>query len=214
MGLLGSRVFADPDPDEPRVLDIEGADAEQTFDALGSETARGILQTVYEQPRTPPEIRGEVGTSLQNVHYHLERLESASLIEPAGTGYSEKGNEMTVYAPCNEALVLFAGKKHDRSRLEGLLGRVLALYLLLATATIAIAVATSRQAKRGAETFAVSTEGTDLGSRDGGIGATEGAASETIPELLLGSLADPAVAFFVGGLVVIAGMAAVWWLRG
>jgi len=213
MGLLGSRVFADPDPDEPRVLDIEGADAERTFDALGSETARGILQTVYEQPRTPPEIRAEVGTSLQNVHYHLERLESASLIEAAGTGYSEKGNEMTVYAPCNEALVLFAGKDHDRSRLEGLLGRVLALYLLLATATIALAVATSRRAKRGAEAFAVSADGADLGSRDGG-GVTDQAARETIPELLVGSLSDPAVAFFAGGLVVIAGMAVVWWLRG
>lgn len=214
MGILGSRVFADPDPDEPRVLDIEGADAERTFDALGSETARTILQTVYEQPRTPPEIRGEVGTSLQNVHYHLERLESASLIEPAGTGYSEKGNEMTVYAPCNEALVLFAGQEHDRSRLEGLLGRVLGLYLLLATATIAIAVAVSRQAKQSAESFTVSTEGTDLGSRDGGVEVADQATRETVPGLIAQSLADPAVAFFLGGLVVIAGLAAVWWIRG
>ncbi|MFC7175701.1 ArsR/SmtB family transcription factor [Halosegnis marinus] len=209
MGLLGSRVFADPDPDEPRVLDIQGSDAERAFDALGSETARGILKAIYEQPRTPPEIRGVVGTSLQNVHYHLDRLEGADLIEPAGTGYSEKGNEMTVYAPCNEALVLFAGTDHDRSRFERLLGRVLSLYLLLGTLTIGLALFLRDTAQGGAEVFTMSADTGESAAQ-----AADGVARTTDPALVGLSLTDPAVAFFLGGLVVIAGLAAVWWVRG
>jgi DNA-binding transcriptional ArsR family regulator len=208
MGILGSQVFADPDPDEPRVLDISGVDAERAFDALGSETARAILKTIYAEPRTPPEIRAEVGTSLQNVHYHLDRLEAADLIEPAGTGYSEKGNEMTVYAPCNEALVLFAGQDRDRSRLERLLGRVLGLYLLLATATVAVALWTRRTVDRATRDAAAVSA--DLAAEDAGGGTTTGAG-----DALVGlSLADPAVAFFFGGLVVVAALAVVWAVRG
>jgi DNA-binding transcriptional ArsR family regulator len=200
MGILGSQVFTDPDPDEPRVLDISGVDAERAFDALGSETARAILKTIYVEPQTPPEIRAEVGTSLQNVHYHLDRLEGADLIEPAGIGYSEKGNEMTVYAPCNEALVLFAGQDRDRSRLERLLGRVLSLYLLLATATMAVALWTHRAVDGVAqESVAVSA---DAAAESTGRGAGEA---------LVGlSLTDPAVAFFAGGLVVIIALAGGW----
>lgn len=200
MGILGSQVFSSPDPDEPRVLDISGVDAERAFDALGSETARAILKTIYTEPRTPPEIRAEVGTSLQNVHYHLDRLEGADLIEPAGTGYSEKGNEMTVYAPCNEALVLFAGTDRDRSRLEQLFGRVLSLYLLLATATVGVALWTRRGAERAtAQATALSADA-----------ATETADAATGDALVGLSLADPAVAFFAGGLVVIAASAIAW----
>lgn len=109
MGLLPRRAESEATPDEPRVLDVDGEDAAATFDALGSETARQIMAVVYEQPRTPVEIREEVGTSLQNVHYHVDNLEEADLLKPAGVGYSEKGNEMTVYAPASEAVVLFAG---------------------------------------------------------------------------------------------------------
>ena len=203
MGILGSQVFSDPDPDEPRVLDIEGADAERTFDALGSETARDILAAAYDEPRTPPELRDAVGTSLQNVHYHLERLEDADLIEPAGTGYSEKGTEMTVYAPCNEALVLFAGSERDRSRLESFLGRVLGAYLLLATLTVALATVTRRVTRGGAETFTASAD----------LAATADTGREAAPGLLALSLSDPAVAFFLGGLATLAALTAVWWLR-
>ena len=202
MGILGSQVFSDPDPDEPRVLDIEGTDAERTFDALGSETARSILAATYDEPRTPPEIRDTVGTSLQNVHYHIERLEDADLIESVGTGYSEKGNEMSVYAPCSEALVLFAGDERDRSRLESFLGRILSAYLLLATLTAAVAVFTRRVTRQSAE----------LMTTGGDVGTAETTARGTT-ELFPFSLSDPAVAFFVGGLVTLAALSAVWWLR-
>jgi DNA-binding transcriptional ArsR family regulator len=125
-------------PDEPRVLDLDDDATEEALSALSSDTARKILATLYEEPKTPPEIRDEVGTSLQNVHYHVERLEDADLIQPAGEGYSEKGTEMTIYAPESEALVLFAGQEHDRSRLKTALTRLLGSVGLLAVASLAV----------------------------------------------------------------------------
>jgi len=123
-------------PGDPRVLDLEDEATDEALSALSSETARKILQSVYEEPKTPPELRDEVGTSLQNVHYHVENLEDAELIQPAGSGYSEKGTEMTVYAPASEAFVLFAGQERQRSQLASALKRLLGAVALLAVGSL------------------------------------------------------------------------------
>ncbi len=125
-------------PGGPRVLSLEDDATEEALSALSSDTAREILSLVYEEPRTPPEIRDEVGSSLQNVHYHLENLEEADLIQPAGSGYSEKGTEMTVYAPASEAVVLFAGAQEEGGRLRTALTRLLGAVGLLAVASLAV----------------------------------------------------------------------------
>jgi DNA-binding transcriptional ArsR family regulator len=232
MGLLPSRVFAEPDPGGPLVLDIDGTDADRAFDALSSGTARSILAAIYDEPRTPTEVREEVGTSLQNVHYHLEKLEDAELIEPAGTGYSEKGNEMTVYAPASEAVVLFAGHDHDRSRLEGLLGRLVALYLVLAVATISLKVALDQlRPEPSPETFTARSGGYETsdagdagaGGADGGgagapggDGATTGGVADGPVDLVVDAVVgmDPALAFFLGGAITIAALGVIWYVRG
>jgi DNA-binding transcriptional ArsR family regulator len=209
MSLLPRRVETDRRPDDARVLDIEGEAADRAFEVLSSATARRILTAIYEQPRTPPEVRDEVGTSLQNVHYHLDRLEDADLIEPAGIGYSEKGSEMTIYAPRSEAVVLFAGRESDRSRLRRILGRVLGLYILLAVAVTL--VGSARELFFG-------------GGQDGGDVVTFTAESASTADAAatgagggpgLGALlADPLVVFFLGGFVTIVGLAVYWWVAG
>jgi DNA-binding transcriptional ArsR family regulator len=136
--LLPFKSEATRKPDGARVLSLEDDATEDALSALSSETAREILSLVYEEPRTPPELRDEVGSSLQNVHYHLENLEDAGLIQPAGSGYSEKGTEMTVYAPRNEAVVLFAGEEQDRSRLKTALSRLVGGIGVLALASYGI----------------------------------------------------------------------------
>lgn len=196
MSLLPSRLHVSPSPDEPKVLDIDGAEAEATFDALGSETARTVLATIYDEPRTAPEVREVVGTSLQNVHYHLDRLEEAGLVEDAGTGYSEKGNEMTVYGPASEAVVLFAGRPGDSSRLRDLLKQLFGLLLFVAVSTLVFArvhewLTPDAEAGGGQET---------LYSTDAGTSAGETAS--TIATI------DPWLAFLLGGCVVIAAVLA------
>lgn len=199
MSLLPTRLEISSSPADPEILDIEGEKASDAFDVLGSETARSVLAALYEEPRTPPEIREEVGTSLQNVHYHLDRLESAHLIEPAGTGYSETGNEMNVYAPATEALVFFAGEDDDRSKIEELLKRVAGLVVVLTLSTVVFAVVTSLLERRSAGPESISSD--DV--------AVEAEAVQSTASTATGF--DPVVAFALGGGVVIL-ILVLWWV--
>ena len=200
MSLLPSRLDVSPSPDEPRVLDIDGDRAADAFDALSSETARRVLSATYDEPRTPSEIQDEVGTSLQNVHYHLENLEAAGLIEPAGTGYSEKGNEMTIYAPASEAVVLFAGDETDGSRLRDQLKALFGLVLTLGLATVVFAASTDNLPS-------LAGAGGESASGDDAAVRSMDAATETATAF------DPVVAFFLGGLVIVLLLVAWYVLR-
>jgi DNA-binding transcriptional ArsR family regulator len=198
MSLLPSRLEVSPSPDEPRVLDIDGEAADATFDALGSETAREILSLIYDEPRTPAEIEDYVDSSLQNVHYHVNRLEEADLIEPAGVGYSEKGNEMTVYGPASEAVVLFAGEENDGTRLRDHLTRLFGLAATVAVATAVFAAVyewlqPDRQ-RGGQETFTTTSQP----AADTGAGIVAGL--------------DPVVAFLLGASAVAVAVVAWWYL--
>lgn len=194
--------------DEPRVLGLTEGAADEAFAALSSETARRVLALVYDDPRTPVEIREEIGTSLQNVHYHVEKLESADLIESVGTDYSAKGNEMNVYAPTSEALVLVAGEAEDESLLKRAVGRLLAGVGVLAAGALAFGFAIQQ--------FLVDSA-TDRTSGDSGaievmdVESTEQAAEAADPLSFLG---DPAVAFFLGGVFVLTVVGVWWYARG
>jgi DNA-binding transcriptional ArsR family regulator len=83
--------------------------ADDVFAALSAETARDILGRLYEAPGTATDVAEAADTSLQNARYHLDKLQSAGLVEAVDTWYSSKGLEMTVYAPASEPLILFAG---------------------------------------------------------------------------------------------------------
>lgn len=118
MSLLPLQGEAHSSPNEPRILDLNGTAADEAFQTLTAATTRTVLSMIYEHPSTSTDIQEEIDTSLQNVHYHLGKLEDRGLIEPAGVGYSEKGTEMTVYAPANEAVVLFVGRDHIYQQLQ------------------------------------------------------------------------------------------------
>lgn len=172
MSLLPLRGESKVDPGEPRVVGLDGEDADEAFEVLSATTTRRVLSFLYQQPSTPAEIRDQIGTSLQNVHYHLGKLEDAGLIEPAGSGYSEKGTEMTVYAPANEAIVLFAGRQSDQSRFTQLLSRVFGTVVALFAVAIGYAYLLGDRA--GDYTFtAQDGDGGDSASR--GAGDTTGA---------------------------------------
>ena len=198
MSPLPSRLEVSPSFDEPRVLDIDGRDADDAFDALASETARKVLAATYEEPRTPTEAHGQVGTSLQNVHYYLDNLQDTGLVEPVGTGYSSKGNEMTVYAPASEAAILFAGDDGDGARLRDHLKRLFGLVLTVGTATAVFAAVLDWFAP---ESGGAVTSDDAMRAADAPAQEAAGAAATV----------DPVVAFLLGGCVVVAVLAC-WWV--
>lgn len=124
--LLPSTSDATPANDAtPRIVGLNSEDADALLSALSSETARKLLAALHEEPATPSKVADRIDTSLQNVQYHLEKLENADAIEVVDTVYSEKGREMNVYAPTDQPLVVFAGDEKASSGLKTALSRLL-----------------------------------------------------------------------------------------
>ncbi|AFZ72606.1 ArsR/SmtB family transcription factor [Natronobacterium gregoryi] len=127
-------------PDDPTVVGLEGEDADRVFDALGSETSRAVLQTCYEEGRTRSELAAELETTVQNVGYHVDKLESADLLEPVETRYGENGREVTVYEPSKRAVVVAAGEPGLVGRLAEAVDRLFAPIVLAGLVAMAAGV--------------------------------------------------------------------------
>ncbi|MFB9804433.1 ArsR/SmtB family transcription factor [Haladaptatus pallidirubidus] len=123
---------------DPRIVGVDSEDADELLSALSSETGRNILSALYEEPATPATIAERVDTTLQNVQYHLKKLEDGNLIEVADTAYSEKGREMKVYAPTAGPLVLFAGNEDDTVGLKSAISNLLGGLGILGVASLVV----------------------------------------------------------------------------
>ncbi|MGM0387808.1 MAG: ArsR/SmtB family transcription factor [Natrinema limicola] len=109
---------------QPRVVELEGEDADAVFSALSSTTARQIYARLDEEPGTPSDIADAIDSSIQNVRYHLENLEEAGLVTVVDTWYSSRGNEMSVYATTDGPLIVTSDESRA-AKLKAALSRLL-----------------------------------------------------------------------------------------
>ncbi|MDY6764090.1 MAG: helix-turn-helix domain-containing protein [Halobacteria archaeon] len=194
--------------EEPRVIEVDSGDAGDVFNALSSDMARKILAQLYEEPGTSSEIADRVDTSLQNVRYHIGKLEEAGLIETVDTWYSSKGKEMNVYAPSNGPVVLLADEASRKTRLKNALLQALGIFVLLGAASLAVQLVVERYFGPGSPD--VSSRGPSIQSMDAAGQGAETTASSI--EALL-STVPPGVLFFAGGVFIIMIGATWWYLR-
>jgi len=125
-GIGGPWSRGDDDGDrDPRVIGVDGDDADDVLAALSSDTARAILSALHDSPGPASDVADRVDTSLQNTQYHLKRLREADVVEVVDTVYSQKGREMDVYAPADGPLVLVAGPESEASGVRATLSRLL-----------------------------------------------------------------------------------------
>jgi DNA-binding transcriptional ArsR family regulator len=89
------------------------------LDALASDTARQIILTLKDSSGTASDIASALNVSLQNVCYHLDRLQSAGLVEVIGTRYSSKGKEMEIYGFVTNPIVIQFGEGKRQSETDG-----------------------------------------------------------------------------------------------
>lgn len=186
LGRLGNRVRS-PDA-SPAVVDVDGDDAGELVDALGSETARELYSTLHDDPAPPSELARDLDTSVQNVHYHLSKLQAAGVVESVGTRLSEKGNEMTVYGPAADPIVLVGDASPTRrDDLRRAVSEWAAGVAVLGLTSLAVQVAADRLLGSASSSL----------FEPASLGVGEGALLRGI-ELV----AEPGVLFFLGGLVV------------
>jgi DNA-binding transcriptional ArsR family regulator len=220
--LLPSLPDATPDDREPRVVGVDDEDADDLIAALGSQTAREILTRLHDDPATKSELAAEVDTSLQNVQYHLAKLDGADLVDVVDTTYSEKGREMDVYAAADEPLVLFAGGTEESAGIKSALLRLLGGYAL-----IGVAAAVAQRALSVAEPtvrVTTTTGGGDAGSAaddagtqetatESGDAAVDGTVEYVVDPLAeyAVSLLEPGVVFFLGAALVFTVVWAYWY---
>lgn len=134
-GILPFKSEVEVARDSPRVVTLDGDESEAIFNALASDTSREIYRSLYQDPATASELADAVDTSVQNVRYHLEKLEDAGLIDEVDTWYSSRGNEMSVYAAIDEALIV-AGDKRRSSELQSLFKSTAGALAVLAGAAV------------------------------------------------------------------------------
>ncbi|MFA9425470.1 ArsR/SmtB family transcription factor [Natronorubrum sp. A-ect3] len=139
---------SEPDQTEghPRIVDLEGEDADAVFSALSSTTARRIYARLEDEPGTPSDIADAVDSSIQNVRYHLEKLEDAGLIEVVDTWYSSRGNEMSVYAATDGPLIVTSDES-TANRLREALSRFLGGIGILAGGSLLVQYGLTRWAE-------------------------------------------------------------------
>ncbi|MFB6085548.1 MAG: ArsR/SmtB family transcription factor [Halodesulfurarchaeum sp.] len=192
---------------EPRVVALDGSGVDEVFEALASETRRGMLEELYDEPSTPSELASHTDTSLQNIHYHLEKLVDVDLVEPVGTRYSEKGAEMSVFAPTSDPLVVVEGED-DRDEMESRLKRMIG-----AISTIVIGSVLAQ--------FALGSRISPGGSAGGEVVYMTTSAQETavntgpgIVESVGNLLVEPGAMILVGGLLALVALEVAYRRRG
>jgi DNA-binding transcriptional ArsR family regulator len=197
----------------PRVVDLADEDADAVFSALSSTTARQIYARLGEEPGTPSDVADAIDSSIQNVRYHLGKLEDAGLVEVVDTWYSSRGNEMSVYATVDGPLIVTSDESRA-TQLKNALSRFVGGVAALAGVSLLVQAAVDRffspdgvrsQSSSGDDSASVltdaSNEGVDTAMESGNAGVD--AFVSTIP---------PGLLFFLGGLVVLVAVTA-WWYR-
>ncbi|SEH12885.1 Helix-turn-helix domain-containing protein [Natronorubrum sediminis] len=168
---------------QPRVVDLEGDDADAVFSALSSTTARRIYARLDDEPGTPSDVADAIDSSIQNVRYHLENLEEAGLVEVVDTWYSSRGNEMSVYATTDGPLIVTSDES-AANRLREALSRFVGGLTVLAGGSLLVQLGLTNWAESAADGSAGGAgapagtddaDGTDDTDETGGDGAdTEG----------------------------------------
>ncbi|WEL18185.1 Transcriptional regulator containing HTH domain,ArsR family [Halorhabdus sp. SVX81] len=181
---------------DPQLLGLTEESAGDILSAISSLTARRILDILYDEPRPTSEIATTLDSSVQNVSYHLERLEDADLVEVVDTWYSAQGREMDVYGPTNSALVLYTGAETAPPSLKRALGRSVG-------GIGAIGVISALVHFQWTETgpFAPSRRVAPIGAQP---------PEPTIQESIMNFITGPGGTLLTAGLVVIA-VCLLWW---
>lgn len=178
--------------ESPRVLAMTDEETDDVLNALASDNGRSALRVLFEDPSTPSEIATRLDTSVQNVHYHVSNLREAGLVEQVDTVYSEKGNEMTVYGPTSDPLVL-VGDERRKPRVERSLMGVVGGLALLGVASLFVQWGAKRLLYGG-------------GTGPTGVGPASWTPAASRPAETVGWLVfevvEPGAVFFVACLVV------------
>jgi DNA-binding transcriptional ArsR family regulator len=117
---------AELDEEKLLILPLNDKNSKLISQVISNDTARDILETISDAPRSTTEIAEKLGIPLTTVQYNLEKLAEAGLVKVARTRYSRKMKPVKLYAPQRKYVVIAPGKA-DRNDVIAALKRYLTL---------------------------------------------------------------------------------------
>jgi len=178
------------------VLILEPGDerAQKIAKAMASQTANDILNLLREGQKSQTEITERLDIPFTTVQYHIENLLDAGLIAVAATRYSVKGREIKCYALTNQLLIVAPRQANVRL----LLLKYASLFGIVIFGALAITLVSPLITVQNLMRTAAPMQATP----DTGALATKMSYGEIASTSATG-LPDTAIAFFVGGALVI-----------
>ncbi|WP_321507563.1 helix-turn-helix domain-containing protein [uncultured Methanoregula sp.] len=169
--------------------------AQKIAKAMASQTGGDILHLLGDGPKSLTDIADHLKLPMNTAKYHLENLLDAGLISVAETKYSVKGREVKIYSLTNQLLIV--APRH--SNVRSLLLKYASLFGIVVVATLGLAfLAPFLGGPVGMTATAPMPMQAD---REMNVMAAKAAYGG---EALSGSPSpDFAIAFFLGGLLVI-----------
>jgi len=179
------------------VLEPGDEQAQKIARAMSSQTAGDILAILAAGARSLSDITDQLNIPLTTVKYHVGNLLDAGLIRVSETRYSIKGREVKMYA-LTDRLLIVAPK---RTNIRDLLIRYSSLFAVVLAGTLAIIALSPLIPLQ--ETPAAAPRMMAAGVESGAGVYAANAVSETVAVAPAAPVLDPAVAFFLGGVLVI-----------
>jgi len=186
-----------------QVLVLEPGDerAQKIARAMGSPTATEILQILSEGPKSMTDLSERLSLPLNTAKYHVENLLEAGIISVADTRYSVKGREVKYYSLTDQLLIVAPKRVDVRSLLlkyAALFGIVALSSLVIADLLPLVSTWSAGEALPAAAPAAMKVADSNAG-REAGTLAVQASFGGAAPSATV----DPALAFFLGGVLVI-----------
>ena len=189
-------------PENIIVMEPGDERAQKIAKAIASPTAGDILQLLAENPKSLTDITDRLALPMNTAKYHVDNLLDAGVISVADTKYSVKGREVKIYSLTNQLLIVAP----RRSDIRSLLLKYASLFGIVAVASLAVSAILPLVSTWGMMNAATVEAPAPAVAGNGAGRETGMLALKTSYDGLAASPAgpDPALAFFLGGLLVIA----------
>jgi DNA-binding transcriptional ArsR family regulator len=185
--------------DEIIVLEPGGERAQKIAKAMGSQTASDILRLLAAGAKSLTDITDTLAVPMNTAKYHVENLLDAGLISISDTKYSVKGREVKLYSLTNQLLIV-APRQAD---LRSMLLKYAALFGIVALGSIAVSAILPVMSTLSLEAPTAAPTAIAGAGRSNEVNTLAMKASYDSFAASSASVIDPALAFFLGGILVI-----------
>ncbi len=127
----------DKDDDLAITISIDDENIEKVGKLLTYETSRNILKLLFSEILSAHEISQKIGISLQNVIYHIQRMQDIGIVKIARIKKNTKSQDMKCYTASKFAIVIVPASAYDKTRNSKLLKRSFNLIYKVASVGIA-----------------------------------------------------------------------------